>query len=98
MTSVSYKSSFAKGGCLSNTTAAALDVKIRSAGWHFMWPEDAYSRCGVGRTAKAAIGKTVTLALHDVKGQFNSAELGSANVLKYRGFHVAKVTLCARQI
>jgi hypothetical protein len=81
-----------------DTTASALDVKIRNAGWHFMWLQDAYSHFATGRTAESAISKAIYLALHQVKGRFNAAELYSINVRKYPGFQVAKVTLYARQI
>ena len=79
-------------------TAAALDVKIRNAGWHFMWLQDAYSHFVTGGTAESAISKAINLALHQVNGRFNAAELDSINVRKYPCFQVAKVTLYARQI
>ena len=81
-----------------DTTTSALDVKIRNAGWHFMWLEDAYAHFGVGRTATSAIDKAIASALHRIKDRFNAAELESISVSKYLGFRVAKVTLCARQI
>jgi hypothetical protein len=81
-----------------DTIAAALDVRVRNAGWHFIWLEDAYFRYGFGRTAESAISKAITLALNEVKVRFNGAELGSVSVSKYSGFQVAKVTLHARQI
>ena len=84
--------------CVEDTTAAALDDKIRNAGWHFMWLQDAYSHFATGRTAESAIGKAIDLALHQVKGRFNAAELDSINARKYPGFVVARVTLYARQI
>ncbi len=83
---------------LADTMAAALDVDIRNAGWHFMWLEGTYSRLGAGRTVESAIGKAVALALNQVNGRFNAAELDSINVRKYPGFLVAKVTLHARHI
>ena len=61
-----------------------------------MWLEGTYSRLGAGRTVESAIGKAV--ALNQVNGQFNAAELDSINVRKYPGFLVAKVTLHARHI
>jgi hypothetical protein len=30
-----------------DTIAAALDVKIRNAGWHFIWLQGSYSRSSV---------------------------------------------------
>jgi hypothetical protein len=80
------------------TMAAALDLKVRNAGWHFMWLEDAYARFGVGRTATAAIDQAITRALDRIKDRFNAAELQSVSVSKYLGFRVAKITLYARQI
>jgi hypothetical protein len=81
-----------------DTMAAALDVKVRNAGWHFMWLEDAYVRFGVGRTATSAIDKAIASALDRIKDRFNAAELESVSVSKYVGFWVAKMTLYARQI
>ena len=83
---------------VADTTAAALDVFIRNAGWHFMWLEGPYSRLSAGRTAESAIAKAMMLALNQVKERFNAAELDSINVRKYPGFLVAKVTLHARHI
>jgi hypothetical protein len=81
-----------------DTVAAALDLKVRNAGWHFMWLEDAYARFGVGRTATAAIDQAIARALDRIKERFNAAELDSVSVSKYLGFRVAKITLYARQI
>jgi hypothetical protein len=63
-----------------------------------MWSTDDYSRFAAGGKAESAIGKAINLALHQVKGPFNAAELDSIDVRKYPGFQVAKVTLYARQI
>jgi hypothetical protein len=63
-----------------------------------MWLEGSYSRLGAGRTTESAIGKAMTLALNQVNGRFNAAELDSINVKKYPSFQVAKVTLHARHI
>lgn len=81
-----------------DTMATTLDLKVRNAGWHFMWLEDAYARFGVGRTAAAAIDKATVRALDRIKDRFNAAELNSVSVSKYLGFRVAKITLYARQI
>jgi hypothetical protein len=81
-----------------DTTAAALDVKVRNEGWHFMWLEGAYSRFGVGRTATSAVDKAMASALARIKDRFNAAELESVSVSKYPGFWVAKIKLYARQI
>ena len=81
-----------------DTMAATLDLKVRNAGWHFMWLEDAYAHFGVGRTAASAIDKAITRALDRIKNRFNAAELDSISISKYLGFRVAKITLHARQI
>ncbi len=83
---------------IKGTIAADLDLKVRNAGWHFMWLEDEYARFGVGRSASSAINKAIIRALDGVKVRFNAAELDSISVSKYLGFRVAKITLCARQI
>ena len=80
------------------TMAAALDLKVRNAGWHFMWLDDAYARFGVGRTSTAAIDQAIARALDRIKDRFNAAELDSVSVSKYLGFRVAKIKLYARQI
>jgi hypothetical protein len=84
--------------CVEDTMAAALDTKVRNAGWHFMWLHSSYSRLGVGRGATSAIGKATTRALNQVERRFNAAELDLVNVSKYPGFQVARVTIHARQI
>ena len=81
-----------------DTTASALDLKIRNAGWHFIWLVGTYSRYGFGRTAKTAISKATALALNEVKARFNAAELGSVSVATYPGFRIARVTIHTRQI
>jgi hypothetical protein len=81
-----------------DTIAAALDVKIRSVGWHFIWLEGVNSRFAAARTAESAIAKAITLALGQIKGHFNAAELDSIHVRKFPGFRIARITLCARQI
>jgi hypothetical protein len=81
-----------------DTMSAALDLKVRNVGWHFMWLEDVHARFGVGRTATSAIDKAITRALGRIKNRFNAAELDSVSVSKYLGFRVAKITLHSRQI
>ena len=81
-----------------NTVAAALDVKVRNAGWHFMWLDDAYARFGFGRTAASAIDNAITRALDQIKDRFNAAELDTVSVSKYPGFQIARITLRSRQI
>lgn len=81
-----------------DTMPFALDLKVRNAGWHFMWLEDAYSHRGIGLTAATAIDNAITRALNRVKGRFNAAELNSVKISKYPGFQVAKITLRSRHI
>jgi len=81
-----------------DTMSAALDLKVRNAGWHFMWLADAYSHHGIGLTATTAIDKAITRALSRVKARFNAAELNSVKISKYPGFHIAKITLHSRHI
>ena len=81
-----------------NATAAALDVRVRNAGWHFMCLQTAHSRVGIGRTAESATSKAMALALKKTDVRFNAAELGLVKVTRYPGFHVARVTLHTRQI
>jgi len=81
-----------------DTMAVALDLKVRNAGWHFMWLEDAYARFGIGRTATSAIDQAIARALDRIKDRFNAAELDSVSVSTYLGFRVAKIKLYARQI
>lgn len=81
-----------------NTTAAILDIRIRNAGWHFMWLQVVHSRVCIGRTAESATSKAMALALEQTEGRFNAAELGLVKVTRYPGFHVARVMLHTRQI
>jgi len=81
-----------------DTTADALDTKVRNAGWHFMWLMEAYSCLGIGRTAESARRRAITSALSKVKQRFNAAELGLVKLTNYPGFQVARIILHTRQI
>ena len=81
-----------------NATAATLDIRIRNAGWHFMFLLAAHSRVGIGWTAESATTRAMTLALKETEGRFNAAELGVVEVSRYPGFYVARATLYTRQI
>jgi len=81
-----------------NMTAAALDTKVRSADWHFMWLTEVHSCLGIGQTAESACNKAITLALNKVPRRFNTAELSLLKITKYPGFHVARVMFQTRQI
>ena len=80
------------------TTSAALDLKVRSAGWNFIWLKDVCSRFAVAQTETVAVAKAIDRALKTIKSGFNAAEFDSLRVLRFPGFRVAKVTLHARQI
>jgi len=80
------------------TAAMELDARIRNAGWHFMWLADSYSSQALGRTAETAIHRALARTLPAVRGRFNAAELGSVHVTRFAGFHMARVTVNARQI
>ena len=81
-----------------NATAATLEMRVRNAGWHFMFLQTAHSRVGIGRTAESATSKAMTLALGQTEGRFNAAELGLVKVSRYLGFHVARATIYTRHI
>jgi len=81
-----------------DTMAATLDLKVRDAGWRFMWLVDVYAHFAVGRTATSAVDKAIAGALGRIKDRFNAAELDSVSVSKCLGFRLAKVSLYARQI
>jgi hypothetical protein len=80
------------------TVAAELDARIRSVGWHFMWLSDSYSSRALGRTAETAIHRALARTLPAVRKRFNTAELDSVHVTRFAGFHIARVTVNARQI
>jgi hypothetical protein len=80
------------------TTSAALDVKVRNAGWNFIWLKDVCSRFAFAQTEAVAVTKALARALKTIKCGFNAAEFDSLRVSKYPGFRVAKVTLRARHI
>ena len=80
------------------TVATELDAAIRGVGWHFMWLADSYSSRALGRTAETAIHRALARTLPAVKGRFNAAELDSVHVASFAGFHIARVTVHARQI
>jgi len=81
-----------------DTSAFALETKVRNRGWHFMWVMDAYSCLAFGRTAESARRRAITLALTKVKMSFNAAELGLVKFTRYPGFQVAKIILHTRQL
>ena len=80
------------------TVATDLDARIRSVGWHFMWLADSYSSQAFGRTAETAIRRALDRTLPAVRARFNAAELHSVHTSRFAGFHLARVTVNARQI
>ena len=90
---------FSKGWAAAmETVASDLDARIRSVGWHFMWLADSYSSRALGRTAETAIHRALVRTLPAVRARFNAAELDSVHVKSFAGFHIARVTVRARQI
>ena len=81
-----------------DTTASSLDVKVRSANWHFMWLTESHPSLGIGRTAESAYRNAIALALKKIQQRFNAAELSLLKITKYPGFQVASVVLHSRQI
>lgn len=79
-------------------TAAGLDAKIRSVGWHFMWMMGTSIRRGFGRTSDQAIHQALQRALNKTAKEFNASELESFLVSKFPGFYMAKVIVHPRQI
>jgi hypothetical protein len=78
--------------------ARVFDTMIRQAGWHFLWMHGTCSRRGFGITPEEATQRALGHALKKLTKRFNAAELGSVQVTKYPGFHIANVTLRPRQI
>jgi hypothetical protein len=58
-----------------DTTAAALDIKVQGADWHFIWLKEAHTCLGIGKTAESACSNAIALALKIVQQRFNAAEL-----------------------
>lgn len=81
-----------------DTTASALDIKLRSADWHFMWLTETHSCLGIGRTAELAYTNAIALALNKIQQRFNAAELSLLKITKYPGFQVARVMVQIRQV
>src|SRR4051794_25699442 len=63
-----------------DTTAAALDTKVRRTGWHFMWFMEAYSCLGFGRTAESARGRAITLAFVESEAEFQRCRTRTGQV------------------
>ncbi len=79
-------------------SSSGLDVVVRSAGWHFMWIEEAFSRFGCGRTEELAADRAITRALRHVSSKFNAAEADSVKFSTFPGFRIAKATVHSRRI
>ena len=81
-----------------DTLVAQMDVRVRKAGWHFMWIEGSHSSWGLGRTTESVVHRALVRALKKVKGSFNAVELGSLRITNCLVFKMARVTIHARQI
>src|SRR5258708_7552896 len=75
-----------------------LDLKIREAGWHFIWLTGAISRRGFGWSFAAARLHSIRRSLEVVKPFYNVAEIDKADDYGAFGVHISRVTLHARQI
>lgn len=90
---------FSKGWAKAIGTAAIeMDAGIRGVGWHFMWLADSHCSQALGRTAETAIHRALARTLPAVRSRFNAAELDSVHLTSFAGFHMARVTIHARQI
>ena len=83
---------------LENITTAALQIKVRNAGWYFTLLAEAHSCLGIDQTIESACNKAIALALNKVQQRFSVAELSLLKITKYPGFHIARVVLQTLQI
>lgn len=81
-----------------DTTAFALDVKVRAAGWHFFWLQDVLNSSAAGRSEASARSHAIARSLRKIREPFNVAELQLIAVKRYLGFWVANVMLITRHI
>ena len=79
-------------------STAGLDWALRSAGWHFLWIEQASGGFGFGRSEFAALSQATARALDRIGDLFNAAEVDSVRMSGFSGFRIARVTAHARQI
>ena len=52
------------------TTSAALDLKVRSAGWNFIWLKEVCSRLAVAQTETVAVTRAIARALKTIQNSF----------------------------
>ena len=83
---------------VSDLAAPELDIKVRAAGWHFMWLMEEHSALAYGRTDDSARSSVLSRALAKVATRFNAAESGAVRITKFPGFRIARVTVHARQL
>ena len=83
---------------IGDTTAFALDIKVRKAGWHFFWLQDVLNSSAAGRSEASARDDAIARSLKKVKEPFNAAELELITIKHYLGFWVANVMLITRHI
>jgi hypothetical protein len=97
--SILAKRSSLRTGCLFGTTTAfALDIKVRAAGWHFFWLQDVLNSSAAGRSEASARSHAIARSLKKIREPFNVAELQLITVKRYLGFWVANVMLITRHI
>jgi hypothetical protein len=83
---------------VSEIGSSDLDVMIRQAGWHFMYLQGSSSHTSVRLTSDGAIHHALIGALRGIASRFNAAELESIHMIKYPGFHIAKIAVQPRRI
>ena len=81
-----------------DTTAFALDIKVRAAGGHFFWLQDVLNSSAAGRSEALARSHAIVRSLKEIREPFNVAELQLITVKRYLGFWVANVMLITRHI
>jgi|SRR5271157_827008 len=83
---------------LGSGDARWLDKEVRARGWHCIWIAEGMLRSGVGKTSQEAIAGALKLALRQVNGRFNAAEVEHIELTKYPWFVLARVRVYPYQI
>jgi hypothetical protein len=73
--------------------AARLTKKVRACGWNFIKIGDGLLRSGVGDTRQEAIASALKLALRQVAGHYNAAEVEHIQLTRYPWFFLARVSV-----
>jgi len=74
-----------------SSDAKRLKKKIHTQGWNFIKIADGALRSGVGDTSQEAIASALKLALRNVNGRFNAAEVKHIELTHYPWFFLARV-------